>query len=39
MGGGPGGMGGSNDILSWVTATAKTVNYGGSEYTLYDMVQ
>ena len=34
MGGGPGG---SSEIVSWIKQNATVVNYGGSEYTVYQL--
>lgn len=38
--GGPGGMGGSggnSEILSWVKSAGSKVDYGGTQYTVYDL--
>lgn len=34
IGGGPGG---SNEVVSWIKQTCSVVNYGGSEYTVYQL--
>ena len=38
--GGPGGMGGpggNSEILSWVKSAGSKVDYGGTQYTVYDL--